>query len=335
MDRRTVTFAGPRSVEVEREPVPVPGPETVLVETTYSAVSAGTEGLLYRGEAPETVAADDSVEEFGDDLSYPTGSGYAAVGRVCDVGTDVSEAWLDKRVFAYEPPSSHVLASPDALVRVPDAVSTETAALLANMETAVTFLLDGGPLLGERAVVFGQGVVGLLTTALLARTPLETLVAVDRHENRRRLAEGLGADRAIEPIAEPTAAFETGPDRADLTYELTGCPGALDDAISATGYDGRVIVGSWYGRKPVSVDLGGRFHRDRIDVRSSQVSSLAPHLRGRFTRERRHKTAWRWLDRLDFDGLLTHRVPVERAADAYSLLDERPDETVQVLLTYD
>jgi 2-desacetyl-2-hydroxyethyl bacteriochlorophyllide A dehydrogenase len=335
MRTRTVTFTGPKSIEVERSPIPEPGPSEALVETTVSAISAGTEGLLYRGEAPERLAADDAVDEVELDLSYPVAYGYAAVGRVSAVGTDVSEAWLDRRVFAYEPHTSHLLADPDDLVPVPDDVPTETAALLANMETAVTFLLDGEPLLGERAAVFGQGVVGLLTTALLARTPLETLAVVDRHPNRRRLAERLGADQAIAPPDDPGLAFERlAGDRADLTYELTGSPDVLDDAVSITGYDGRVIVGSWYGRKPVSVDLGGRFHRDRIDVHASQVSSLAPRHRGRFTRERRHEIAWRWLDRLDLDPLLTHRIPVEQAAEAYRLLEERPDKTVQVLLTY-
>ncbi|RQH02022.1 zinc-dependent alcohol dehydrogenase [Natrarchaeobius oligotrophus] len=336
-ESRTVTFTGPRTVEVEHGSVPEPGPEEVLVEAAVSAISAGTEGLLYRDEAPTELPADESIDALSGDLSYPLAYGYAVVGRVRAVGADVSGSWLDRRVFAYNPHESHFTARPADLVRVPDGVGTETAALLANVESAVTFLLDGEPLLGERAVVLGQGVVGLLTTGLLARTPLESLVTVDRHESRRSLSERLGADRSIPPLDDDAAAALTsvGADRADLTYELTGSPDALDDAIAMTTYDGRVIVGSWYGRNSVSLDLGGRFHRERIDVRSSQVSTIAPRHRGRFDRDRRHEIAWRWLERLELDPLITHRVPVDRAGEAYRLLDERPTEALQVLLTYD
>ncbi|ARS91704.1 zinc-binding dehydrogenase [Natrarchaeobaculum aegyptiacum] len=334
--QRTVTFTGPRTAVVERGPVPEPGPGEVLVEAAVSAISAGTEGLLYRDEAPTELPADESIDALEGDLSYPLSYGYAVVGRVRAVGAEVSASWLDRRVFAYNPHESHFLADPADLVPVPETVSTETAALFANVESAVTFVLDGEPLLGERAVVLGQGVVGLLTTGILAQTPLDSLVTVDLHAKRRRLSERLGADRAIPPAEDPAAVLtSTGDERADLTYELTGCPDALDDAIAATGYDGRVIVGSWYGRTPVSVDLGGRFHRDRIDVRSSQVSTIAPRHRGRYDRERRHEIAWNWLKRLDLEPLVTHRVPVESAGEAYRLLEERPEETLQVLVTYD
>ncbi|WP_254864446.1 zinc-binding dehydrogenase [Halovivax gelatinilyticus] len=337
---RRVTFTGPRTVTVERRPVPEPGPSELRVRTSLSAVSAGTEGLVYRGDAPEGLAADETIDALCGDCSFPIAYGYAVVGRVDRVGRDVDDEWLDRRVFAYNPHESHVLATPEAVVPVPDGVSTRAAALFANAESAVSFLLDGQPLVGERVAVFGQGVVGLLTTALLGRTPIETLVAVDRYEHRRGLAASLGADETIDPTNETRdgvagAVAELAGERTDLTYELSGNPDALDDAVAATGYDGRVIVGSWYGDRPVTADLGGRFHRDRIDVRSSQVSTIAPRHRGRWTRERRRQTAWNWLRRLDLDSLFTHEFAVDRAADAYRLIDERPEEAVQVLFTYE
>lgn len=221
-------------------------------------------------------------------------------------------------------------------------MSAHEAALFANVESAVSFLLDGEPVIGERVAVFGQGIVGLLTTALLARTPIETLVAVDRYETRRTLARELGADHALEVPAEeadggeiPNGFESVAGGRADLTYELSGSPTALDDAVATTGFDGRVIVGSWYGTKPVTLDLGGRFHRDRIDVRSSQVSTIPPRHDGRWSRERRRTVAWNWLEELDLGGLFTHRLALERADEAYRLLEERPDEAVQVLLSYE
>ncbi|MDG5759456.1 zinc-binding alcohol dehydrogenase [Natronococcus sp. A-GB1] len=336
MNARRLSFTAPGSVAVRTGPVPEPGPDEVRVRTIVSAISAGTEGLLYRGEAPADLEADAELEALDGDLSYPLSYGYAAVGTVTAVGDRVPEDWLERRVFAYNPHESHFCRSTDELLSIPETVESRKAALFATLETATTFVLDGRPLLGERVAVFGQGVVGLLTTALLARFPLEALVVFDRHERRRDLATAFGADRALDPeggdVAERFA--EVAGSRADLTYELSGNPDALDDAIATTGFDGRVLVGSWYGTKPATVDLGGRFHRNRIDVRSSQVSTLAPALSGRWDRDRRHETTWDRLRELELSGLISHEFPLEDAGEAYERLEHRPESTTQVLLTY-
>ena len=337
MTARTLYFTGPRSISVRERPVPEPGPGEVRIRTLASAISAGTEGLVYRGDAPASLVADETIDALEGDLSFPLAYGYAAVGRITATGPDVDDSWLERRVFAYNPHESHFVASRDGLVPVPDGLSTRRATLLANMETAVTFLLDGRPAIGERVVVYGQGVVGLLTTALLAHAPVETLVAADHLESRRSLAERFGADRTVDPREEDVGeVLERVVDgRADLAYELSGNPAALDDAISATGFDGRVVVGSWYGTKTAELELGGRFHRDRIDVQSSQVSTIAPEHEGRWSRARRHAVALEWLETLPVEPLFTHSFPLERAAEAYRLLEDRPEEAIQVVLRYD
>ncbi len=341
MDPRTTArrlyFTGPGTVEIVERPRPAPGEGEVLVESRLSAISPGTEGLIYRGEAPTELEADEGIDALEGDLSFPLSYGYAVVGRVIEVGDGVDDGWLDRRVFAYNPHESHFLASPEELLVVPEEVSTERATLFANVETAVSFLLDGRPAIGERVAVFGQGVVGLLTTALLAGTQIDRLLAVDRIGPRRRLAGELGADLTVDPDEEaPASVLErTAGDRADLAYELSGNPDALDDAIAATGFGGRVVVGSWYGTKPATVSLGGRFHRDRIELRSSQVSTIAPEHEGRWSRSRRREVAWRRLAELPVDGLVSHELPLEEAPAAYRLIEERPEEAVCVLFRYD
>lgn len=336
-DAHALVFRGPQAVAVESNPIPEPGPTDVLVRTNTSAISAGTEGLIFRGDAPTNLAADDELEALDGDLSFPLQYGYAAVGEVVAVGENVADEWLERTVFAYNAHESHFLAEPDDLLPVPDGISPREAALFANLETAVTLTLDGEPRLGEHVAVFGQGTVGLLTTALLARTPLETLLTFEPHAKRRNHSERLGADRAFDPVnrAFPDTVDAVAGAKADLTYELSGNPAALNDAIASTGFDGRVLVGSWYGTKPASLDLGGRFHRDRIAIRSSQVSTIDPRLSGRWSRERRHDLTWEWLERLEVAPLITHEIPLEDAAAAYELLEERPAEAIQVLLTYD
>jgi threonine dehydrogenase-like Zn-dependent dehydrogenase len=136
---------------------------------------------------------------------------------------------------------------------------------------------------------------------------------------------------------EPTANVRDaiGGDGADLSYELTGNPDALNAALSATGREGRVIVGSFYGSKRGAIDLGGHFHRGRITVASSQVSHIAPALSGRWDRARRREAAWDSLARTDTRALVTHRFSIARAAEAFVLLDDGPTKVLQVLLTYE
>ncbi|AFK19060.1 oxidoreductase [Haloferax mediterranei ATCC 33500] len=329
MQGRAVYFVAPERIEVRDRDVPTPGPDEVRVRTLTSAVSSGTERLVYRGEAPTDLPADESIAALEGDLSFPLRYGYAAVGEIEAVGDDVPSTLLGSRVFAFNPHESRFLATPGELTHIPDDVSDERAALLPTMETALNFVMDGRPLIGEHVVVFGQGVVGLMTTALLDQFPLGSLTAADCIAERRELALGLGADTAIHPES-----LDAPSDGADLTFELSGDPTALDDALAVTRYDGRVIVGSWYGTKPATLDLGGRFHRSRINVESSQVSTIDPDLRGRWDTERRFSLAWEYLRKLPLDSLVTHRVDVGDAARAYRLLEDNPDEAVQILFTY-
>lgn len=337
MNGRSLYFVEPGAVECRTRELPPLSPSSVLVETETSAISAGTEGLVCRGEAPETLDTDGPVKTLIEDLSFPLRYGYAAVGSVVETGADVDDSWLGERVFAYNPHESRFVTAPEDLLMVPSAVPRQHAPLLANAETAVNFLLDGQPVIGERVAVFGQGVVGLLTTGLLASHPLECLVAVDPVARRRELALEFGADVVLDPETDDIESLfeEHAPGKPDLTLELSGNPDALDDAMSVTGYDGRIVVGSWYGTKPAQLEFGGRFHRHRIHIRSSQVSTIAPRHEGRWSRERRHDQAWQWLQRLPVDSLITHQIPLSKAQQAYQLLEDAPGSAVQVLLTYD
>jgi 2-desacetyl-2-hydroxyethyl bacteriochlorophyllide A dehydrogenase len=333
--RRTVSFTGPRSVTVERSPVPDPAPDEVRVETRVSAVSSGTELLVYRGDAPTDLDADATIDALSGDLSFPLTYGYSAVGEVTAVGADVDDAWAGRRVFAFHPHESHFLADPESLVPVPPGTDAETAALLPTAETATALVMDGRPRVGERVAVFGAGTIGLLTTSVLASFPLDRLTVVEPLAERRAVAERLGADETLPP-SEASALGDRGdPPGVDLAYELSGSPATLDDAIDAVGYDGRIVVGSWYGRKQADIDLGGFFHRNRVDIESSQVSTIDPALRGRWTTDRRLGVAWDRLDAVDVDDLVTHRLPITDAPEAYRLLDEAPDRTLQVLFEYD
>lgn len=338
MPAETVYFTAPRTIEIKEESVSDPAAHEVLVDATVSMISPGTELLIYRGEAPRSLESDIALESLAGNLEFPLAYGYSVVGRVVETGVNVDSSWLDTDVVCLHPHSSTFTVPVAEIHEIPPGIDPATGVFLPHVETAVNFVLDGRPLLGERIVVFGQGLIGLLTTAVLASFPVDSITAVEPVARRRVLGEQLGADRSLSPdaIDDLTPGDHGSPNSggADLTYELSGDPEALDAAVAVTGYDGRVIVGSWYGTKPTALNLGGRFHRSRISLESSQVSTIDPRLRGRWTTGRRIRAAWESLREIETTALVTHRMPVGEAERAYRLLDTAPDEGVGVLLTY-
>jgi len=341
MNRLALYFLGPRQVSVREEPLSPPVPGQVQVQTILSAVSPGTELLIYRGQAPIGQPVDEAIAALLGTFDFPLKYGYSVVGRVIAIGSEVDASWEGKLVFALHPHESHFTASPAELMPLPDNITVEDAVFLANMETAINFVMDGRPLMGEQVTVFGQGIVGLLTVALLAQFPLASLITLDCHPLRRHTSLGLGAHASLDPMA-PDAVGQTRSllqgacpyPGADLTYELSGAPAALDQAIAVTGFNGRVVLGSWYGQKRVDLDLGGRFHRSRIHLISSQVSTLAPEFTGCWSKARRFQVAWQMLHKVKPSHCISHRFPITQAREAYRLLDESPGEAIQVVLTY-
>ncbi|MBM4300435.1 MAG: zinc-binding alcohol dehydrogenase [Deltaproteobacteria bacterium] len=341
MERQALYFTGPRQVARQTEILPSPAFGQVLVSTIISAISPGTELLVYRGLAPVDLARDETITALAGDFSFPLKYGYAAVGQVLELGRGVAPGWEGRLVFAFNPHESHFLATPDELLELPAGLTPEDAVFFPNMETAVTFLLDGQPLMGEQVAIFGQGIVGLLLTTLLSRWPLSSLVTLDLYPRRRLLSEDLGAYLSLDPsapdaLARLAAGLQGGGTYpgADLCYEISGNPAALDQAIAATGFSGRVVIGSWYGLKRSDLNLGGHFHRSRMRLIGSQVSSIAPELTGRWNKTRRYHATWQMLAQVQPARFITHRFPFDQAAQAYELIDRHPEDVIQVILTY-
>ncbi len=334
MKSQTLFFTAPRRVEIREKSLPPPAADEVLVESLFSAISPGSEMLVYRGEFPENLAA--NADSLSANLRYPLAYGYACVGKVIESGQAVSRAWQNRLVFAFQPHTSHFLAAPQALIPLPAALPPESACFLPNMETAVNLIQDAAPILGERALVLGQGIVGLLTTSLLAQFPLESLVSADKFPRRRAASLEAGAALSLDPAQSDfrsrARAALAGP--ADLTLEVSGAPAALNEALALTAFSGRIIIGSWYGQKRAPLDLGGDFHRSRIRLISSQVSTIAPELAGRWDKPRRFAAVWRALAQIRPEKWITRRFALEEAAEAYRLLDESPQDAIQLLIHY-
>lgn len=340
--RKSLYFTAPGQVEIREETLPEPGARDVLVQTICSAISAGTEMLIYRGRFPRDLETDSVISSLRGGFKYPMAYGYASVGVVKETGTQVNKELKDRFVFSFQPHTSHFITKPESLFPVPDSLSPQTACFLPNMETAVNLVQDGAPILGERVLVLGQGVVGLLTTSLLKEFPLDALVTVDQFDLRCQMskieshASNVAHCKVLASYAEDFRehALSVLKNGADLTFELSGNPAALNDAIALTAFSGRIVIGSWYGEKPAEIQLGGGFHRSRIQLISSQVSTISPTLSARWDKSRRFEVAWKSLERIQPEKWITHRFAIDDAANAYKLLDENPDDAIQVIFDY-
>ncbi len=305
-----------------------------MVRTLASGISAGSELLALRGQIPAGLELD--LPTLDGTFALPLKYGYASVGRVEELGEAVSELHPGQLVFVHHPHQDSYLVPARLAIPLPAGLAPEVGVLLANLETAVTAILDARPRLGDRAVIFGQGVVGLLLLLLLRRCGAASVTTVDPEPVRRTLSVQLGADSSLAPGPELPGLVQaaTGGMGADLVLDASGSPEALDLAIACAGFQATVCVVSWFGAKAVPLHLGEAFHRGRLRLLATQVSRLDPALTERWDRQRRLELCLQLLRELPLDRLVSHRVPLARAARAYQLLQENPAQAIQVVLTY-
>ena len=329
MKARAVTFVAPRRVELRELEVPDPPEGHLLVAAEWSGISSGTELLAYRGEIDPHLPLDETLGALAGTFAYPFRYGYSAVGRVVRPAGPFREG---QRVFAFHPHQDRFVADAGDAVAVDD-LDPRAATLYPLVETAVQVSLDGAPRLGETAVVVGLGAVGILVAALLSRTGAVVLGS-EPEPARRAAAQAFGV-RAVGPdeVGEAVAA-QTGGRGADLVVESSGSPRALAASLGLLAHEGTALVCSWYGTKPVPLPLGADFHRRRLALRSTQVSTLPAALTARWDRRRRAELAWRLTRELPLAALATHGFAFEQAAEAYACADRKDDGLIHAALRY-
>jgi NADPH:quinone reductase-like Zn-dependent oxidoreductase len=293
----------PGRAELRSETLPDLQPGQLLVRASYSGISRGTEALVFAHAVPvqerERMRAPHQVGTLPGPVKY----GYANVGRVI-AG---SEALHGRSVFCLFPHQDLFSIAAEQALAIPDTVPPERAVLAANMETAVNALWDAQPLLGQRIVVIGAGVVGSLCAYLAARIPGCEVTLIDTHSDREPLALALGAKFAV-----PDAA----PRDADLVLHASGSAAGLTLALQVAADESRIIELSWYGDRSVNVPLGAAFHPGRLQLISSQVGKVAPAMRQRRTHRERLALALSLLTDPVLDQLISCEVSSNDLPDA-------------------
>lgn len=340
---RVVSFRSPRVLEVVDEaPRPMAADE-VRVRTLFSGISAGTELTAYRGTNPYLAKTwDDERRLFVEGAAtfeYPLdGWGYEEVGEVVEVGAKATDITPGDRVWGtWGHRSETVISAEDARQRLLDPAADPRIGMFSQIGgIALNVVLDADIHVGETVAVFGLGVPGQLV-AQLARLNGGRVIAIDGVATRRDLALKLGADLALD-VAEGQVAERirelTDGRGADVCLEITGNYAALHEAIRSVAYSSRVCVAGFMQGDGMGLRLGEEFHHNRVQVIASQISGVAPALQHRWNRMRLDTTAIELATagRLAVTDLITHTFPLERAADAFALLDEPPADVLQVAL---
>jgi NADPH:quinone reductase-like Zn-dependent oxidoreductase len=295
---------------------------TVTIRALYSAVSRGTERLVWSGRVPEAERARMRAPFQEGEFPFPVKYGYACVGRI-ESGPDALRGRL---VFCLHPHQSVFALPVQSVTPLPPGACPRRACLAANMETALNAVWDSGATAGDRICVVGAGAVGLLTAALLSRLPGAEVFLVDVVERRADLASHLDVI-----FTTP----ERAPSGCDVSVHASASAGGLATAMAALGPEGVLVEMSWHGAGETPVALGGAFHSQRLTLRSSQVGALPPARRPRWDHARRLAKAVELVcadDRLD--ALLSEDIPFEDAPCALPTVFAPDWEGVAPILRY-
>jgi len=326
---RSLWFVEPRRVELRSGPLPTPGDGDVVVRTTFSGISAGTEMLAYRGELDAELAVDETIGALGGTFRYPFRYGYSCVGVVEESRGGVA---VGTRVFSFQPHQDRFVVGDTDVVPL-GAVDDRAATMFPLVETALQISLDAGAVFGQRVVVYGLGAVGALTCLVLQRAGAH-VVAVEPRSSRRDLLTRLGV-RCVAPAAVGEALAENGePARVPLVIEASGNPDVLRSVLPLLSHEGTALVASWYGTKEVALPLGAEFHRRRLTLRSTQVSTIPAGLADRWNPARRRRAVVGLMDSLPLADLATHTYAFDEAPAAYAAVDAGEEGLIHAALGY-
>lgn len=282
---RAFWAVAPGKGEIRTEILTGAGSGQMLVRALASGVSRGTEALVFAGRVPSSQYEAMRAPLMGGAFPFPVKYGYSVVGCASD----------GRRVFVLHPHQDVFLAPEHMCVPVPDAVPTQRAVLAANMETALNLMWDAVPLAGERVLVIGAGVIGLLAAALLAHIPAARVTVVDVNAARAPIASHLGCGFALPQDA---------PDQQELIVHASASEAGLRLALGCAAFEARIVEASWFGNRSPALPLGEAFHARRLRLIATQVGAIAPAMRFRRSRAERLALALDLLADARFDILL-------------------------------
>ena len=371
MPRELVATAPKTPVIREYEELPL-GPRQIRIRTEFASPKHGTELVAYRNDPVASRPYDPSwgatmprAPEMALQ-SFPRPLGNMAVGTIVEVGPEVTRFRVGDRVFGHYPIRETQTVEETNADLLPAGLSPQAAVCLDPVVMALA-MRDAGITLGDRVAVFGLGAIGLIAVQLAKIAGADWVVAVDPLANRRDLARTLGAAEVLDPFAgdgdiglairrltgpDPSQSpprtrtrvtggyaewpTQTGDLGVDVAVETSGSVPALHQAIRATRFGGTVCMVSYYGKDAAGLYLGDEFHVNRLNLISVRAETLPMRDAPVWDLQRLVDLALAWLvsGRVRTEGIITPIVPFAESAEAYRAIDEHPEESIKLGITF-
>ena len=321
-------LVAPRKLELrDYDDAPL-GPRDVRLKSVLSGISHGTELNLYRGTAPFAEKHFDGEHRLfmpNEEVAFrPMRLGYEMVSRVVEVGAEVSGVKVGDLVHTAtnHQPTTTVNMDQDAkaaipMLVLPPGVTPRQAIFSALVGVALAGIHDAQIKVGDHVAIFGLGAIGLIAVQLARLNGALYIAAIDPIAKRRQAAEKLGADVVI---------------------EASGHYAALQGALRTAHMGGRVVALGYYQGGAAPVFLGEEWHHNRLELISSMAVWGCPsRYHPMWDRRRISRTSIDLLARglVKVDDFVTQTFPYSHAPAAYRFIDEHPEETIKVVLTYE
>lgn len=349
------------------------GPSQIRIASELASPKHGTELVGYRNDPVASRPYDrewGAVLPRPPDEAlarFPIRLGNMALGTVTETGPEVDRFAVGDRVFGHFPIRETHTVDETQADPLPADLSAEAALCLDPVVMALP-IRDAGIRLGDRVAVVGLGAIGLVAVQLARLAGAAEVIAVDPLANRRALATTFGADIVLDPAAHDgdaglamralgkpllalvppptpgarvTGGYQERPTQdlqlgVDVAIETSGSIAGLQAAIRATRFGGTVCVVSFYGRDAAGLLLGEEFHINQLTLVSVRAESLPMRDAPAWTLARLVDLGLAWLvaGRIRTDGIITPVVPFADAADAYREIDEHPERSIKLGISF-
>lgn len=342
---KVVVFTEPRRVGFESYEDPPLKSNEVRLRTLYSGISAGTELTAYRGSNPYLHKQWDASRKLfipaeQPSLTYPvSGWGYEEVGEVIELGSEVRDVSDGDIIFGtWGHRTHHIVTEEYARERLQAKSLDAIFGIFSQIGSiAMNGVHDARIRIGETVAVFGMGTLGQIVGQLIRKSGAK-VIGVDQIEKRLEIARQSGAADLVlnareGEVAERIRAM-TENRGADVAIEVTGSTIALNQAVRSVAYSAKVIALGFFQGEASRLFLGEEFHHNRVNIVGSQIFGTDPELTYRWNRFRLVQTFMR----LQADGvvdlkpIISHVIPFDEAGEAFRILDQEPENALQVVL---
>lgn len=339
---RTVLIDRGGVVDCETYGIGPLAPGSVRVRTRVSAISPGTEMTFLGPDATNPYLHkrwDEELRLFVGGratITYPFFFGYRASGEIVEsaeadlpIGTRLFGNW---RHTEYRSLPARVAR----LRRLPDGLSWDDGVDVAQLgPICVNAVAHAeGQHEGTPVVVFGAGLVGLVTAQVARSTGAGSVIVVDRVGFRLAVARKLGFETTdASEVADVAVEIKRalGPDSIAVAFECTGASAALNEAVRVVRRQGTVVALGFYQGGASSLLLGEEFHHNGVRIHCGQIGNI--HSAWDWAGLRRRTLQLALSGQLTLGGLPRLELPVDQVAEGFAAL-KRPNEVLQVQLAY-